>query len=423
MNIHRTSKTGCEHVIKHFNEHCVGAMFSIQIIEIYQGTGYLNGKVDPTFRETRLNREEYWIKKLRTVFLYGLNERARNYHQDQPIGKMFPAIPRSRERVIRSRRNRNNRSNNNISINQFLERFTNTLINDLKNTYYTVRIMLNNIKKKVLKNIASNIMQNISTTRFDAKIEPYYLYILDITDTKLYGQNVKESRKTAPKYTCLVEFHNKAIEAIKLASILNQPQVSCLLPADMREQDSLPMVTYKLGSTVRNKIFNYKQTVNDISINGEATLDPYINLCNCNNSTFSDPQHGHIITGDLRIVENGKLRKLLTKGPNYREPKTLNFKIAFVKIKSAINECIEKISVKTGHPKEVFNSWKNKVLEKVKQKIDILKRKKKSFKTKQVLQDADVKAHLEELHNRFVIVPIDKAANNFAFICKFFLCK
>ena len=64
----------------------------------------------------------------------------------------------------------------------------------------------------------------------------------------------------------------------------------------------------------------------------------------------------------------------------------------------------------------------NKVLEKVKQKIDILKRKRRSFKTKQVLQDADVKAHLEELHNRFVIVPIDKAANNFAFICKFSLC-
>ena len=27
----------------------------------------------------------------------------------------------------------------------------------------------------------------------------------------------------------------------------------------------------------------------------------------------------HIISGDLRIIENEKLRKIVSKGPNYRE--------------------------------------------------------------------------------------------------------
>ena len=34
------------------------------------------------------------------------------------------------------------------------------------------------------------------------------------------------------------------------------------------------------------------------------------------------------------------------------------------------------------------------------------------------LSDPEVKSYLKDMHRRFVIVPIDKAANNFAFIFK-----
>ena len=120
----------------------------------------------------------------------------------------------------------------------------------------------------------------------------------------------------------------------------------------MRDFDNLPMVTCKLSRRVRNKIFNSKETVNDIFIDGENTLNPYVDACSCSTSTFSDPHHKHIITGDLKIVENSKLSKLLTKGPNLRELTTQNFKIAFEKIKSAINQCIDNLSNKTSQPKQ-----------------------------------------------------------------------
>ena len=42
-----------------------------------------------------------------------------------------------------------------------------------------------------------------------------------------------------------------------------------------------------------------------------------INPCNCENSEFCDPEDD-IITGDLRLVKNEKLKKLFTKGPNFR---------------------------------------------------------------------------------------------------------
>ena len=44
--------------------------------------------------------------------------------------------------------------------------------------------------------------------------------------------------------------------------------------------------------------------------------------------------------------------------------------------------------------------------------------------TKPVLTNTDVKQYQEELHEKFVIVTIDKASNSFAFICrKYYISK
>jgi hypothetical protein len=49
--------------------------FSIQIIEKLEGNGYHNGARDKKMYEERLKREDHWIKTLRTVYPYGLNEK------------------------------------------------------------------------------------------------------------------------------------------------------------------------------------------------------------------------------------------------------------------------------------------------------------------------------------------------------------
>ena len=55
--------------------------------------------------------------------------------------------------------------------------------------------------------------------------------------------------------------------------------------------------------------------------------------CQCPNSSFLDPYHKHIMKGNLRIVESSKVTKLLGEGPNYREPRSINF-----------NECLQAIT-------------------------------------------------------------------------------
>ena len=67
MNIHRTVKTGCEHMIKHFRESYLGAGFKIQVIEKCSGNGCSNNKTCSTAIAKRVNRADHWIKEVSTV--------------------------------------------------------------------------------------------------------------------------------------------------------------------------------------------------------------------------------------------------------------------------------------------------------------------------------------------------------------------
>ena len=78
----------------HFKDSCPQAYFPVQIIEKFIGSGYIRGKVCPIKNKERLRREEYWMKNLRTIYPYGLNDKVRDGCNDIPIRTLFPPIPR-----------------------------------------------------------------------------------------------------------------------------------------------------------------------------------------------------------------------------------------------------------------------------------------------------------------------------------------
>ena len=65
-----------------------------------------------------------------------------------------------------------------------------------------------------------------------------------------------------------------------------------------------------------------------------------------------------------------------------------------------------------------MTAWISIVMEKVDAKITLLKQKINPQKTNPILKQPDVITYLEKLHKKYVLVPIDKAANNVAIICK-----
>ena len=127
--------------------------------------------------------------------------------------------------------------------------------------------------------------------------------------------------------------------------------------------------------TIRNKILNYKETVFSIDANDNKTYGTGIVECDCQqHKDFVVENHGHVLTGDLRIITNSKLRKLVSKGPNFREAMSINWNKCKREIEIGLDSAIEQIV--STNPKvtmEEFVDWKRKILQEVDNKIISLK--------------------------------------------------
>ena len=413
MNVHRKGKSGCEISIDHYTNVCPGAEFSIQILEKLPGNGYTNGVVDPAMREYRLQREDYWMKTLRTVYPYGLNERTKFMNKDIPVGKLFPPLPRYGDRYV-NQRMRTPRS----SRNSFLD--LDTFLNTINEFAVDVRAnecrkLLDSCKHKNLKKLA--VEANSRLFSCEDVVKRWYDLIIDVYFTKVYTEEIKTSKK-APKYILPIFFHNKGLEFIQLKKILRNRDVISKLPEEFQTDDP-PSVIYNLSGTIRNKIFNYKKTISDIDVNDLLTHGTNLESCDCQNSPFIDRDLGHIVSGDLRLIENQDLRKLLSKGPNYREKRTINWKKCRDTIESGTDICSNSfLALNNGLRAESLIPWKNEVLRKVDAKIASLKHRIKPQKSNPILKRPAVIEYLNNLHHHFVLVPIDKAANNICIICK-----
>ena len=237
-------------------------------------------------------------------------------------------------------------------------------------------------------------------------------------NTKRFKEE-KKKEKQSPKFILPMTFRNKGLDAIKLGNFFHSEEVRSLLPNILKEDEYLPAIVYSLEGTIRNKIFNYKQTVADIDSHDTLTYGTGLTSCECENSEFCDPNHGHILTGDLRIIGNQKLRKLVARGPKFREAKMIHLGHCKTEITSGLEAYIAKVCIEIPEilPEHLVD-WKNKVLELVDSDIEKLKRKIKKQRTNPVLKQPEVVNYLNSFHQKYVMTPIDKAASNVSVICK-----
>ena len=101
------------------------------------------------------------------------------------------------------------------------------------------------------------------------------------------------------------------MEELRLSKIFNSPEIIQLLLLKIQAEEHIPVVSYKLCGTIRNKMLNYKETVSSIYVDEDISFVTNSDECNGQNSVFCDPFHKHIVTGEVRIVENKKFRCLL----------------------------------------------------------------------------------------------------------------
>ena len=111
------------------------------------------------------------------------------------------------------------------------------------------------------------------------------------------------------------------------------------------------------------------------------------------------------------VIENVKLRELVAKGPKYREPNKINWQSMETMVSNSTDLYAEQWSKREQVDLKYLSEWKDQIKELVVERISSLKEKIQSPKPK-ILNDPDVKDTLRRLHDDFVLVPADKAANN-----------
>ena len=204
-----------------------------------------------------------------------------------------------------------------------------------------------------------------------------------------------------------IKFLRKGIDAINFPQLLRSQSVMDKIPAYFKDKEP-PIISYQYTNTVSNKLFNFSSTLSNLDITNYLSN---LQHCQCNTSKIYHEPHSHVIIGDLMVIENVKLRELVAKGPKYREPNKINWQLTETMISNSIDLYAEEWSKREQVDLKYLSEWKDQIKELVVKRISSLKEEIRSPKQK-ILSDPDVKDTLRRLHDDFVLVPADKAANN-----------
>lgn len=126
--------------------------------------------------------------------------------------------------------------------------------------------------------------------------------------------------------------------------------------------------------------------------------------------TFVINHHGHIVTGDLRMIENNRINL----GNCLQKESILRTYIPSI-WKMPSSSYLKKGSLDTWY-------LKNEILHIVKNKVSSLENIIQLPVIKPTLNYPEVRKYIEYLHSKYLLVPIDKASNNIAIIY-YIICK
>ena len=224
--------------------------------------------------------------------------------------------------------------------------------------------------------------------------------------------NVNKETCKASGYMSIL-YHNKGIDMVNLPRILNTKCVRDAVPSCVQDA-SPPIVSFKYTKTIAGRILNQKKVVEELDVNvGTSNMS-----CDCHTSKYCYSSAGHVVTGDLNIIRDAKLRALIQKGPSYREQNYVDWKVTERLCREAVAKYKRKWSRRERVDIRVLNEWECKVNECVRKRIALLRKKHINRRRVHILKSKRHLKSLEEFHSKYVLVPADKAAQNVIVVCK-----
>ena len=160
------------------------------------------------------------------------------------------------------------------------------------------------------------IASESTNTDFSSAEDRVTTIILDISHYRLFKPVKSDAPAEKLKHFMKIKFLHKRIDVINLPQLTANTRSQSFMdkiPAYFKDKEP-PIISYQYTNTVANRLFNFSSTLSKLDITNYLSNPQH---CQCNTSKFCYEPHDHVITGDLKVIENVKLRGLVAKGPKY----------------------------------------------------------------------------------------------------------
>ena len=210
-----------------------------------------------------------------------------------------------------------------------------------------------------------------------------------------------------------IPFIHKAIEKVGIREIVNHRDLKAYLPKNAKKLNVRP--TFSYGPMIGRKIFNYNKILSVLS-NKDLKHD----TCDCRDkfAAFVYGPHGHVHTGNLDIIQNEDLRNVMSKGAKYRLTPSITRSKLLTHLEETLTRLRDELISISKDKEGCFDIWFDIFQKRIKKRCKMLN--KSDLEGNDIFQKQEVTEYLAYLQDRFVIVPVDKASNNFAIVCKTF---
>jgi len=376
---------------------------SIQIIDFVD----VRNKSDTEIAFELNSKEDFHIRTLNTLHPLGLNDRVLGggcASQNTANSFSFFSSPISRRKrshgLRKSGRKKYPPSNSCEDILKELQELMKS--NKIRHFYNCLK----SISDSMLKIMYSRLLDQSNDLSF---------VLTTYVHSKLYRN--KRDSSTEDKTHIVIPFKSHLVDKLHLPSVFNDKSVCALVPEKAKHLYP-PKVYHKLNNPICLKFFNYNKFLNSLTI--QEVVGILQSDCSCDSMTsFVYEPYGHVFTGNLDIINDPGLRAIFAYGTKHRLSRSISWKSIQKEISDSIDNHISRVSSRLHLKVDDFSIWKNRVMMLVKHRIFRCKKLGGKDNGSNVCVDKE----LQDLHKNLIVVPVDKASNNFSFICKKFYLK
>ena len=391
---------------QHYHNSSCSDQYYLRIIEI------IDKKVTD-FKAKLLEREEFWIKTLKTQYPFGLNTADRRMGDHETAWGNFLRYSNQQTRKRGKRKGRSLRKS--IETEKYISEIHRAFNLNPRDTLKKLHNDLFTSTRNSVKSLYA-AMVNRNSSLIDHFVRDICMFrIQSFKRNNNYNAANQNGQQFDHRPIFKIKYSNQGFDTLNFNKIFKLGQLNRYIPKDLHIESLKPKIYFSYEDPFGLSLFNYKSMAINNHMDIHGNFRP---TCFCADfPDFVEPNCGHVVTGNTQISDNHELRYLLESGPKFRvRPANIDWNQNRIVLLEALEALAKRLANRfLKHRQfiiELSNAWKNNV------ELEIERCSKIKINQESVLRIPY--QEIKSLKNKFVITVTDKASQNYSFICKRF---